>query len=50
MSSHEPVKNGCKVIYEMFHILNYGFEIKGAMIIAVIFSGFYRQLLKSTVQ
>ena len=22
MSSNEPVKNGCDVIYEMFHILN----------------------------
>ena len=22
MSSNEPVKNGCEVIYEMFHILN----------------------------
>ena len=21
MSSNEPVKNGCEVIYEMFHIL-----------------------------
>ena len=28
MSSNEPVKNGCEVIYEMFHILNCGFEIK----------------------
>ena len=26
MSSNEPVKNGCEVIYEMFHILNCGFE------------------------
>ena len=26
VSSNEPVKNGCKVIYEMFHILNCGFE------------------------
>ena len=25
--SNEPVKNGCEVIYEMFHILNCGFEI-----------------------
>ena len=25
MSSNEPVKNGCEVIYEMFHILNCGF-------------------------
>ena len=22
MSSNEPVKNGCEVMYEMFHILN----------------------------
>ena len=35
VSSNEPVKNGCEVIYEMFHILNWGFEIKWAMIIAV---------------
>ena len=28
MSSNEPVKNGCEVIYEMFHILNCGFEMK----------------------
>ena len=27
MSSNEPVKNGSEVIYEMFHILNCGFEI-----------------------
>ena len=27
VSSKEPVKNGCEVIYEMFHILNCGFEI-----------------------
>ena len=26
--SNEPVKNGCEVIYEMFHILNCGVEIK----------------------
>ena len=36
VSSNEPVKNGCEVIYEMFHILNCGFEIKWAMIIAVM--------------
>ena len=24
MSCNEPVKNGCEVIYEMFHILNCG--------------------------
>ena len=28
VSSNEPVKNGCEVMYEMFHILNCGFEIK----------------------
>ena len=29
VSSNEPMKNGCEVIlYEMFHILNFGFEIK----------------------
>ena len=27
MSSNEPVKNGCEVIYEMCHILTCGFEI-----------------------
>ena len=27
MSSNEPVKNGCDVIYEMFHILNCGFHV-----------------------
>jgi len=26
VSSNEPVKDGCEVIYEMFHILNCGFE------------------------
>ena len=28
VSSNEPVKNECEVIYEMFHILKCGFEIK----------------------
>ena len=36
MSFNEPVKNGCEVIYEMFHILNWGFEIKSAVIIAIM--------------
>ena len=27
MSSNERVKNGCEVIYEMFHILNCRFEL-----------------------
>ena len=26
LSSNDPVKNGCEVIYEMFHILNDGVE------------------------
>ena len=26
----DPVKNGCEVIYEMFHIVSCGFEIKEA--------------------
>ena len=26
VSSNEPVMNGCELIYEMFHILNCGFE------------------------
>ena len=29
MGSNEPVRNECEVIYEMFHILNCGFEISG---------------------
>ena len=28
VGSNEPVRNECQVIYEMFHILNYGCEIK----------------------
>ena len=28
MSSNEPGRDNCDVIYEMFHILNCGFEIK----------------------
>ena len=36
MSSNGPVKNGREVIYEMFHMLNCGLEIKEAMIIAVM--------------
>ena len=28
VSSNEPVKNGCEVMYEMFHVLNCGVEIK----------------------
>ena len=44
--SNEPVKNGCEVIYEMFHISNCGFEIKWAMIIAVMRSQ-VQTLLKS---
>ena len=49
VSSNEPVKNGCEVIYEMFHILYCGFEIKvtGSNPVEVLtFSGFYMQLLK----
>ena len=45
MSFNEPVKNGCEVIYEMFHILNCGFEIKSAMIIAVTNAPVSSQLL-----
>ena len=43
-------KNYCEVIYEMFHILNCGVEIKWAMIIAVmnaIEAIAYRSLKKS---
>ena len=32
MSSNEPVKNGCEVIYEMFHILERRFEILDAVV------------------
>ena len=28
MSCNEPVRNGCEVIYEIFYLLNCGFEIK----------------------
>ena len=28
VSFNEHVRNGCEVIYEIFHILNCGFEIK----------------------
>ena len=47
MGSNEPVRNECEVIYEMFHILNCGFEIKYAIIFAVMisFSGFIAQLV-----
>ena len=27
MSYNEPLRNGCEVIYEIFHMLNSGFEI-----------------------
>ena len=37
MSSNEPVKNGCEVIYEMFHILNCGFEINFKSIFEINF-------------
>ena len=40
VSSNEPVKNRCEVIYEMFHILNCGFEIKSQL------SGFIAQLVR----
>ena len=32
VSSNEPVKNGCEVIYEIFHILNCGFEVEYVLI------------------
>ena len=31
MSSNEPVKNGCEVIYEMFHILNLTLKVQSCM-------------------
>ena len=34
MTSNEPVKNGCEVTYEMFHILNCGFEMVIAHLIS----------------
>ena len=36
MGYNDPVRDKCEVIYEIFHILNCGFEIKHAMIIAVM--------------
>ena len=33
MSSEEPVKNGCRGMYEMFHILNCGFEINCGIVL-----------------
>ena len=36
MGPKEPVRNECEVIYEIFHILNCGCEIKQAMILAVV--------------
>ena len=36
VTSDEPVKNGCELIYEMFHLLNCGFKINWAMIITVM--------------
>jgi len=44
VSSSEPVKNGCEVIYEMFHII---IELRILNPVEVLtFSGFYTQLLK----
>ena len=31
MSSNEPVKNGCEVIYEMFHILNLTLKLQSCV-------------------
>ena len=42
MSSNEPVKNGCEVTYEMFHILNCGFEIKLSGFIAHLVRALHR--------
>ena len=36
VGSKEPVRNEYEVTYEMFHIYNCGFEIKWAMILAVM--------------
>ena len=33
MSFDEPVKNGCEGLYEMFHILNCGFEINRGIVL-----------------
>ena len=33
MSFDEPVKNGCEGMYEMFHILNCGFEINRGIVL-----------------
>ena len=43
VSSNEPVRNECEVLYEMFHTLNCGFEIKLAMIFAVM-NAVFKQL------
>ena len=49
MSSNEPVKNGCEVIFKMFHILNCGFEIKSAIIIAVMNAIYFVKYLLFTL-
>ena len=36
VSSNQPVKNGCEVIYEMFRILNCRFEIMAYLIIIIV--------------
>ena len=40
MSSNEPVKSGCEVIYEMFHILNCGFTNRFAVVRVSVFYGY----------
>ena len=44
MTSNEPAKNGCEVIYEMFHILNCGFEIYEICEIYEIYETFHISL------
>ena len=49
MGSYEPVRNGCEVIYEIFHIfeLQRYRKVMGSNPVEVLnFSGFYTQLHK----
>ena len=42
--SNEPVKNGCEVTYEMFHLLSC--EVTGSNHVEVVtFSGFYKVII-----
>ena len=43
MSSNEPVRNGCEVIYEIFHMLNCRFEINHRLTWADFFTQPFRE-------